>query len=112
MHEAAAGAKAREGNGAHHRRRHSGNLSRILPPATDARIHRDAWIVPPLFAFLQQGGHVSDDEMFRAFNMGIGLVVAVDADHADMAYGMLKDAGEDPKMIGEIVAGQKQVQIK
>src|SRR4029453_7839423 len=52
-----------------------GNLSRILPPGTDARVHRTAWTVPALFSFLQKSGSVADAEMFRAFNMGIGLII-------------------------------------
>ena len=89
-----------------------GNLSRILPAGTDARVHADAWTVPPLFSFLQESGSVPAQEMFRAFNMGIGLILAVGPEQSDLAFGMLKDAGEDPKVIGEIVAGQKQVQMQ
>jgi phosphoribosylformylglycinamidine cyclo-ligase len=89
-----------------------GNLSRILPPGTDARVHRGTWPIPPLFSFLQTSGQVSDDEMFRAFNMGIGMIVVVGSDHTDVALGELKDAGEDPKIIGDIVAGEKRVLIK
>jgi phosphoribosylformylglycinamidine cyclo-ligase len=88
-----------------------GNLSRILPAAIDARVHRGTWTIPPLFSFLQKSGQVSDDEMFRAFNMGIGMIVVVGSAQTDVALGELKDAGEDPKVIGEIVAGQKRVLI-
>jgi phosphoribosylformylglycinamidine cyclo-ligase len=88
-----------------------GNLSRILPAGTDARVHRGAWAVPPLFSFLQKSGDVSDTEMFRAFNMGIGLIVAAGPEQSELAFSMLKDAGEDPKVIGEIVAGDKHVQL-
>jgi phosphoribosylformylglycinamidine cyclo-ligase len=88
-----------------------GNLSRILPAGTDARVHRGTWSVPPLFSFLQQGGDVSDAEMFRAFNMGIGMIVAVDPRQVDGALQALQNAGELPVMIGEIVAGQKQVRL-
>jgi len=80
-----------------------------LPAATDARVHRGTWTIPPLFSFLQKSGQVSDDEMFRAFNMGIGMVVVVGSAHMDVALGMLRDAGEEPKVIGEIVAGEKRV---
>jgi phosphoribosylformylglycinamidine cyclo-ligase len=88
-----------------------GNLARILPASTDARVHRARWTIPPLFSFLQKAGDVSDVEMFRAFNMGIGMVVVVGSDHMDVALGMLKDAGEDAKVIGEIVPGDKRVLI-
>jgi len=89
----------------------AGNLSRILPKATDARVHRGTWAIPPLFSFLQKSGQVPDEEMFRAFNMGIGMIVVVSSDHMDVALGELKDAGEDPTVIGEIVAGEKRVLI-
>jgi phosphoribosylformylglycinamidine cyclo-ligase len=88
-----------------------GNLSRILPAGADARVHQGTWTIPPLFSFLQKSGQVSGDEMFRAFNMGIGMIVVVGPAHMDVAMGMLKDAGEDPKVIGEIVAGEKRVLI-
>jgi phosphoribosylformylglycinamidine cyclo-ligase len=86
-----------------------GNLSRILPAGTDARIHNGTWPIPPLFSFLQKSGDVSNGEMFRAFNMGIGMTVVVGSDHVDVALGILKDTGEDPKVIGEIVPGEKRV---
>jgi phosphoribosylformylglycinamidine cyclo-ligase len=88
-----------------------GNLSRILPAGADARVHRGTWTIPPLFSFLQKSGDVPDAEMFRAFNMGIGMIVVVGSGHVDVALGELKDAGEDPKVIGEIVAGEKRVML-
>jgi phosphoribosylformylglycinamidine cyclo-ligase len=89
-----------------------GNLSRILPAGVDARVRRGTWTIPHLFSFLQNAGEVSDGEMFRAFNMGIGLIIAVDPTHADVALGMLRDSGEEPAVIGEIVAGEKNVQLQ
>ena len=86
-----------------------GNLSRILPERTSARIDRDSWTVPSLFTFLQAAGAVPRDEMFRAFNMGIGLILACAPADADLAMGMLKDQGEDPKPIGEIVPGARDI---
>jgi len=88
-----------------------GNLSRILPERTGARIDRDSWTVPSLFTFLQAAGGVPRDEMFRAFNMGIGLILACAAADADLAMGILKDQGEDPKPIGEIVSGNREVEL-
>lgn len=88
-----------------------GNLSRILPPVVDARVRRDSWPVPPLFSFLQKAGGVSDEEMFRAFNMGIGLIIVCGPSQADLVMGMLRDSGEQPKLIGEIVNGTGTVQM-
>jgi phosphoribosylformylglycinamidine cyclo-ligase len=88
-----------------------GNLSRILPPGTSARIDPDSWAVPPLFTFLQTAGDVPRDEMFRAFNMGIGLMLACAPADADLAAGILKDQGESPIALGEIVPGDREVLV-
>lgn len=53
------------------------NLPRILPEGLHARVNRSAWVVPPLFSFLQERGQVEEDEMFRVFNMGIGMMAVV-----------------------------------
>jgi phosphoribosylformylglycinamidine cyclo-ligase len=82
-----------------------GNLSRILPRGTGARIERDSWAIPPLFRFLQAAGDVPRGEMFRAFNMGIGLILACAPADADLAMGILKDEGERANLIGEVVSG-------
>jgi phosphoribosylformylglycinamidine cyclo-ligase len=86
-----------------------GNLSRILPPSLDARVARAGWARPPLFAFLQQAGEVPDEEMFRTFNMGIGLIIVCAPTQTKLAMSMLKDAGEDPKLIGEVIPGAGKV---
>jgi phosphoribosylformylglycinamidine cyclo-ligase len=78
------------------------NLPRILPAGTEAVIRRDAWDVPPLFRWLAEQGRVPDAEMFRAFNMGIGLIVACAASDADDLLARLNGAGARP--IGEIRA--------
>jgi phosphoribosylformylglycinamidine cyclo-ligase len=86
-----------------------GNLLRILPGGTGARIERDSWTVPPLFTFLQSAGEIPRAEMFRAFNMGIGLILVCAPDDADLVTGILSDEGEAPKHLGEIVSGDRQV---
>ena len=55
------------------------NLPRMLPEGCAAEIDRRAWDLPPLFRLLQQRGAIATDEMFRAFNMGVGLIICVDA---------------------------------
>lgn len=79
-----------------------GNLPRMLPDHMAAVLQKHAWDVPPLFPWLQQQGHVSDAEMFRVFNCGIGMVVIVSADQADAAMRHLGEAGETVWAIGEI----------
>jgi phosphoribosylformylglycinamidine cyclo-ligase len=86
------------------------NLPRILPEGTAARIDLGAWTVPPIFRLLQAAGQVPAGDMYRTFNMGIGLIVAVAAGDADDVLGMLADRGEAPRVIGEIVPGDRTVE--
>jgi phosphoribosylformylglycinamidine cyclo-ligase len=85
------------------------NLPRILPEGTAAAVSRDAWTVPPIFRFLQAHGGIADDEMLRAFNMGIGLVIVCAPAHAGQVTDALTNAGEDPVRLGAIVAGAPSV---
>jgi phosphoribosylformylglycinamidine cyclo-ligase len=88
------------------------NLPRIFPEGTAARISRDTWAVPPLFTFLQHGGQVSDDEMLRAFNMGIGLIIACDARTAPEVIAILQSSsgGAGSAVIGGVVEGHRTVE--
>jgi phosphoribosylformylglycinamidine cyclo-ligase len=88
-----------------------GNLSRILPQDTGARIERDSWALPPLFTLLQAAGEVPREEMFRAFNMGIGLILVCAPAEADLARGILKDQGESPITLGDVVPGHGDVRV-
>ncbi|MDR0787009.1 MAG: phosphoribosylformylglycinamidine cyclo-ligase [Gemmatimonadota bacterium] len=85
------------------------NVPRILPPGTAARFDRKSWELPALFRVLQQAGRVEDLEMFRAFNMGIGMTVVVDAASADSLVREFTEAGENAWIAGEIVAGDQDV---
>jgi phosphoribosylformylglycinamidine cyclo-ligase len=67
------------------------NVPRILPDGLAARFDRRSWTVPPIFSLIQERGGVSDDEMFHAFNMGVGIVLAVAADEADAVAAQLPD---------------------
>ena len=69
------------------------NLPRILPEGTGAAIARDGWDVPPIFQWLQRTGQVGDDEMLRAFNMGVGMIVACQARHESEVLAMLHTSG-------------------
>jgi phosphoribosylformylglycinamidine cyclo-ligase len=81
------------------------NLPRTLPPRTSFSLDRDSWTVPPLFSWLQKAGGVSEPEMFRAFNMGVGLVVVCDPSHADDLLGEFRARGEKAWVVGEVVEG-------
>lgn len=78
------------------------NLERVLPPHIRAVIRRDSWTVPPLFPWLQQLGNVAADEMFRVFNMGIGLILAVAPTAADAAIQACSTEEYPAVRLGEI----------
>jgi phosphoribosylformylglycinamidine cyclo-ligase len=85
------------------------NLPRIFPNGVGARIDRRAWQVPPLFQFLWKAGRVPEDDMYRSFNMGIGLIVVCRAAEADRVSTTLRGLGESPVVIGELVSGERSV---
>jgi phosphoribosylformylglycinamidine cyclo-ligase len=78
------------------------NLPRTLPDGRGFRLDRESWSVPPLFQWLQRAGAVGDDEMFRAFNMGVGLVVVASASQANEILARLRSAGERPWLLGHV----------
>ena len=78
------------------------NVPRILRADRAARLHRDAWALPPLFQWLRQNGNVADEEMHRVFNCGIGMVVVVPAAQADAVAATLAGQGETVYRLGEI----------
>jgi phosphoribosylformylglycinamidine cyclo-ligase/phosphoribosylamine--glycine ligase/phosphoribosylformylglycinamidine cyclo-ligase len=82
------------------------NIPRVLPDGIGAVVHLDSWRVPPLFTLIQQRGEVSTEEMYRVFNMGIGMVVIVARDEVRAFQDTI---GEETFVIGELVAGDKKV---
>ncbi len=80
------------------------NLPRILPRGFDAVVDLSTWTVPPLFTHLQQLGNVEQDEMFRTFNMGIGLIAVIPAEQIKKAKAILNRANERHCLIGRIVS--------
>ncbi len=88
-----------------------GNVPRILPAGCRARIERGAWDVPELFQVLQELGGIEDEEMYRVFNMGIGMVAAVASDESTRAIETLTEDGSAPLVIGEIERGDPGVDL-
>lgn len=82
------------------------NLPRVFPQGLAARIDTRSWSWPPVFQWLQQQGRVATTEMYRTFNCGVGMVIAVAADDAEQALAILRDAGEQAWRIGEMVTAQ------
>ncbi len=87
------------------------NVPRVLPKGLTAHIDRSAWMPPPLFAFLQEAGGVDRDEMYRVFNMGIGMIVIVRGRDILPAIAALRAAGEKPVPIGNIQRGPERVRL-
>jgi phosphoribosylformylglycinamidine cyclo-ligase len=83
------------------------NLPRILPQTCRAIIYRGSWKIPPIFTFLQEQGNVSEQEMFRTFNQGIGMMVIVPSDEADDIVSRLQGLQEEAFIIGEISLKEK-----
>jgi phosphoribosylformylglycinamidine cyclo-ligase len=79
------------------------NLPRVLPDGLGAALDLSAFPVPPVFGWLSSAGGVEQSEMLRTFNCGIGMVVVAERDGTDEAVAALRDAGETPVQIGEIV---------
>ena len=86
------------------------NVLRILPDGCVADIRKGTWEIPSIFPFLQAKGHVEEIEMYRVFNMGIGMVVVLAPDTVDAALESLNASGESAFRVGEVVAGEKGVQ--
>lgn len=88
-----------------------GNLNRVLPAGADARVDTGSWEPPEIFGELARLGSVDASEMFRVFNMGIGMVLVVPDADADGAIAALAEHGHSAVRIGEIVDGSGQVQL-
>ena len=69
------------------------NTPRMLPEGRSFLLDRDSWTIPPLFRWLGGAGHLDEAEMFRAFNMGVGLVIACAPGHAEPLLTALDSAG-------------------
>lgn len=88
------------------------NIPRSLPEGCVARIDRHAWNVPAVFRVIQEAGDVPDAEMYRTFNMGVGMVLMVDADAADELSAALNAAGETVYRLGVVGEGTHHVEIE
>ncbi|BFM21096.1 phosphoribosylformylglycinamidine cyclo-ligase [Gilvimarinus japonicus] len=90
------------------------NIPRVLPDNAKAVIDTNAWQLPPVFQWLQAAGNVDAREMYRTFNCGIGMIIAVPAERADEAITQLQAAGEQALLVGHIAdaaKGEEQVQL-
>ena len=87
------------------------NIPRVLPDNTQAVIDESSCQCPEVFNWLQQAGNVSSHEMYRTFNCGVGMVIALPADVADSAIALLNEKGENAWKIGYIKASDSEQRV-
>ncbi|MDE0084147.1 MAG: phosphoribosylformylglycinamidine cyclo-ligase [Candidatus Poribacteria bacterium] len=88
-----------------------GNVERILPEGCRAVIQKQSWEVPPIFNLLQQKGSVEEVEMYQVFNMGVGIVLVVSSDSLSTTLESLSESDESAFLLGDIVSGDKGVEL-
>jgi len=88
-----------------------GNLIRILPEGCQAKVDISLWKTPRIFNFIQKAGNIKSEEMFKVFNMGIGLILVVPNSDSEKIKRKLQTYGEMVLKIGEIVSGKREVKL-
>jgi len=87
------------------------NIPRILPEGVSVQINQKSWTKPPIFSLIQKEGKISDEEMYRTFNMGIGMALVVRTDKTEQIINELKMIRYDSYIIGKVIKGNKQIII-
>ena len=87
------------------------NIPRMLPDGVRAVVKKDSYSVLPIFKMLQEEGNITEEMMYNTFNMGLGMVLAVDPADVDKTMEALKAAGETPYVVGSVEAGEKGVTL-
>ncbi|EEG72841.1 phosphoribosylformylglycinamidine cyclo-ligase [[Clostridium] hylemonae] len=87
------------------------NIPRMLCDGVNAVVEKDSYPVPPIFRMLAREGQIEEKAMYNTYNMGIGMIVAVDADDVDKTMQAVRAAGEEPYVVGRIEAGEKGVTL-
>jgi len=87
------------------------NIPRMLPEGVTAKIDAASLSVPPLFRLLMERGHIPPDEMYNTYNMGVGMVAAVDASDVPETLDALRASGENAFVLGECVPGERGVSL-
>lgn len=85
------------------------NIPRMLPEGVSARIQKDSYPIPPIFGLLQRTGSLEEKMMYNTYNMGLGMILAVDPADADKTVKALQEAGEQAYIVGDVVTGNKEV---
>ena len=87
------------------------NIPRMLKDNTVAVVQKDSYTVPPIFTLMAKKGNVDEQMMYNTFNMGIGMVLAVDPEDVDAVMKAIRSTGDTPYVIGHIENGEKGVQL-
>lgn len=87
------------------------NIPRMLPEGVRAVVEKDSYKVPPIFGLLAKEGDIAEEMMYNTFNMGLGMVLALDPADVDKAMEAVRAAGETPYVVGRIEAGEKGVTL-
>lgn len=87
------------------------NVPRMLKEGVKAVITKDSYPIPPIFTLLAKTGQIEEQMMYNTYNMGIGMIVAVNPEDVDTAMNAIKEAGETPYIIGHIESGEKGVEL-
>lgn len=87
------------------------NVPRMLREGTKAVIKKDSYPIPPIFKLLAKTGQIEEKMMYNTYNMGLGMIVAVDAKDVDKTLEAIRKAGEQPYIVGKIEAGEKGVTL-
>ena len=87
------------------------NIPRMLPEGVHAVVKKDSYEIPPIFKMLATDGDIDEHMMYNTFNMGIGMVLAVDPADTDKVLEAVKAAGEEGFVIGSVEAGEKGVTV-
>ena len=88
------------------------NIPRMLKDGVRAVVEKDSYPIPPIFTLLAKEGDITEQMMYNTYNMGLGLVIAVDPAQADAAISAIEAAGEKAYRVGSIEAGEKGVILK
>lgn len=86
----------------------TGNLPRIIPKGCKAIVQKGAWDIPPIFSFLKGKGNISDEEMLRTFNNGVGMILIVRSREVDDILARLRSLGEKAFIIGEVGRAERE----
>ena len=87
------------------------NIPRMLPEGIVAEVKKDSYPVPAIFGLIQKEGNIAEEMMYNTFNMGLGMVVAVDPADVDKAIAAIKEAGEEAYIVGKCKSGTKGVEL-